>query len=140
MSDDCERREETCPDCHAGPHNMDARIISAGQDPDTGRMFTTITWHLKDCPTYTVQQILTEDSVRRAKEQTERTRTEFPAVQERLVRAVASRQLDESALPFVEALVELVEAQGQDLGRFVTPERWVEILNKHFPPDEESTA
>lgn len=140
MSDDHDSREETCPDCQAGPHNMEVRIIAAGEDPETGRMFTTVTWHLKDCPAYTVSQILMEDSARRAEERTEWTRKEFPAAQERLIRAVASRQLDESALPFAEALVELVETQGEGLGRFVPPDQWVEILNKHFPPDEEPTA
>lgn len=136
MSEDRDSREETCPDCHAGPDDMDVRIISVGKDPETGQMVTTVTWHLKDCPTYTVQQILMEDSVRRAEEQTRRTQKEFPAAQERLIRAIGSRKLDESAYPFMEALVELVEAQGDDLDRFVTPDRWVEILNKHFPPDE----
>lgn len=140
MSADDEAREETCPDCHAGPDNMDVRTFSIGKDPDTGRTITTITWHLDECPTYTVQQILLEDGVRRAEERTEWTRREFPAAQERLIRAVAERRLDESALPFVEALVELVEEQGEDLGRFVTPDRWVEILNKHFPPDDQPTA
>ena len=140
MSDDHDRREEICPDCQAGPDNMDARIISVGKDPETRQTFTMVTWHLKDCPTYTVNQILMEDGVRRAKEQREWVREEFPAAQERLIRALASRRLDEPAHPFVEALVELVEAQGDDLDRFVTPDRWVEILNKHFPPDEEPAA
>src|SRR5690606_26208490 len=85
MSDDHDAREETCPDCQAGPHNMEVRIIAAGEDPETGRMFTTITWHLKDCPAYTVSQILMEDSARRAEERTEWTRKEFPAMQERLL-------------------------------------------------------
>lgn len=136
MSDDHDAREETCPDCQAGPQNMDTRVITVGKDRETGQMVTTVTWHLKDCPTHVINQILIEDSVRRAEEKTARTRKGFPAAQERLIRAVASRKLDESVLPFVEALVELVEAQGEDLGRFVPPDRWVEILNKHFPPDQ----
>lgn len=134
MNDDHDTREETCPDCQAGPHNMDTRVITVGKDRETGQMVTTVTWHLKDCPTHTINQILIEDSVRRAEEQTERTQKEFPAAQERLIRAIGSRKLDESAYPFMEALVELVEAQSEDLDRFVPPDRWVEILNKHFPP------
>ncbi|MEU3161798.1 hypothetical protein ABZ753_31000 [Streptomyces griseoincarnatus] len=140
MSADAEAREETCPDCQAGPDNMDVRTFSIGKDPDTGRTTTTVTWHLEDCPSYTVQQILLEDGVRRAEERTEWTRQEFPAAQERLLDLVMRGEFDATAKPFVAALVELVEAQGEDLGRFVTPDRWVEILNKHFPPDEEPTA
>jgi len=135
MSDDHDAREETCPDCQAGPHNMEVRIIAAGEDPETGRMFTTITWHLKDCPAYTVSQILMEDSARRAEERTEWTRKEFPAMQERLLDAVMRGQFDEAAAPFVAALGELVEVQGENLNRFVPADRWVEILNRHFPPD-----
>lgn len=135
-----DRREETCPDCQAGPDNMDARIITAGEDPETGRMFTTVTWHLDDCPAYTVSQILLEDSARRAEELAAWTRKEFPAVQERILDAIMRGKFDKTAMPFVAALGELVEEQGEDLGRFVTPDRWVEILNKHFPPNEEPTT
>lgn len=140
MSDVPERREETCPDCQAGPHNMDARCTAISKDPVTGQYVTTTTWHTDDCPAYTVQRILREDGARRAEERAEWTRREFPAAQERLIREVAGRQLDGAALPFVEALVELVEAQGVDVDRFVPADRWVEILNKHFPPDEEPTT
>ncbi|NUS22693.1 MAG: hypothetical protein HOV92_00490 [Streptomyces sp.] len=140
MSEDYDRREEICPDCQATEANMDARTISVGQDPKTGRMFTEVTWHLDDCPKYTVDRILTEDGVRRAKEQSEWGRTEFPAAHGRLIKAVMKGQFDETAAPFVEALVELVEAQGEDLGRILLPARWAEILNKHFPPGDAPTA
>ena len=133
MSEDYDRREEICPDCQATEANMDARTISVGKDPDTGRHFTVVTWHLDDCPKYTVDRILTEDGVRRAKEQSEWGRKEFPAAQER-VKAAAADVDAGTAAPFVAALLELVDAQGADLGRIVLPERWAEILNRHFPP------
>ena|ERR1051325_2861286 len=144
MSQDYDSREEICPDCHATESNRDARIIGAGEDPKTGRMFTTTTYHHDDCPAYTIYRIRMEDGVRRAKEESEWGRREFPAAHERLRRAVMSVKADEVAQPFVGALVELVEAQGENLGRVVLPHRWAEILNKHFPadpvrPDEEPT-
>ncbi|WP_327592470.1 hypothetical protein [Streptomyces chartreusis] len=134
MSDDYDRREEICPDCQATEGDRDARIMTAGKDPETGRMFTSVTYHHDTCTAYTVDQILMEDGVRRAKEQTEWGQKEFPLAYERLIAAVAGAKLDQAAFPFVEALVELVEAQGKDLGRVVLPEQWAEILNKHFPP------
>lgn len=137
---DRERREETCPDCQATAENWDSRVTGIGKDPDTGAMYATVTWHAEDCPTYTVQQILAEDSVRRTKERSEWGRKAFPVAHERLLRAVGRGSFDESAMPFVEALVELVEAQGEDLGRIVLPERWAEILDRHFPPGEEPTT
>lgn|GEM_PF-4896016 len=133
MSQDHDRREEVCTDCEATEENMDARIISVREDPDTGCYFTLVTWHLDTCPTYTVDRILSEEGVRRAKEQGEWAQREFPAAQERMRQAAAGIDADEAA-PFVAALLELVNAQGEDLGRFVPAERWAEILNRHFPP------
>lgn len=114
---------------------MDAHIITAHKDEATGEYYAVTTWHTDDCPAYVVERILLEDGVRQAKEKSERTQQEFVAAYERLIRAVARSHVSESAVPFVEALVELTEAQVEDLGRFVTPERWAEILGKHFPPD-----
>ncbi|MFF8036208.1 hypothetical protein [Streptomyces sp. NPDC016626] len=37
------------------------------------------------------------------------------------------------AQPFVDALTELVQAQADTTG-FVVLHRWVEILERHFPP------
>lgn len=139
MSDDYDRREEICPDCQATEYDRDIRIMRAGEDPGTGREFTSVTYHHGTCPAYTVDQILTEDDVRRAKERTAWMKEEFPLVRERL-EAVA-RGGPGDAGPFVAALLELVAAQGEDLGRFVSPERWTEILTKHFPPQgEDPTA
>ncbi|MFI2632615.1 hypothetical protein ACH5A2_19785 [Streptomyces collinus] len=133
MSDDYDDREEICPDCQATEGDRDARIMTAGEDPKTGRMFTSVTYHHDTCPAYTVNQILTEDSVRRSKERTAWMKQEFPLVRERLEAAARGGQGD--AGPFVAALLELVAAQGEDLGRFVPPEKWTEILTKYFPPD-----
>jgi hypothetical protein len=133
MSDDHDRREKICPDCQATEGDRDARIMTVGEDPKTGRMYTSVTYHHDTCPAYTVDQILTEDGVRRAKKQAEWMRREFPLVRERLKTAAGETKGD--AGPFVAALLELVEAQGEDLGRFVSPERWTEILTKHFPPE-----
>jgi len=127
-------REEICPDCQAGPDAKDAQITKVIKNPATGEFYTVVTWHLDTCPAYTVSQILLEDGVRRAKEKDAWAKEAFPAAYERLLHAVMSGTIDESAGPFMAALVELVEAQGEDLGRFVTPSRWAEILDKHFPP------
>ncbi|MDJ0460599.1 hypothetical protein [Streptomyces sp. H27-C3] len=136
-----ERREETCPDCQATEANKDARITIIGKDPITGAMYATVTWHTKDCPTHTVNQILMADGVRRAKERDEWMKTAFPAAQERLKAAAAALPDDTAAAPFVAALSELVAEQAGDLGRFVPPDRWAEILDRHFPPQgEEPTA
>ncbi|MGA4844780.1 hypothetical protein ACOBQB_00190 [Streptomyces sp. G5(2025)] len=40
---------------------------------------------------------------------------------------------DTPAQPFVDALTELVQAQADTIG-FVVLHRWVEILERHFPP------
>jgi hypothetical protein len=133
-------REEICPDCQAGPDAKDATITSVMKDPETGEFYTVATWHLDTCPAYTVNQILMEDGARRAKEQSEWGRKEFPAAHERLLRAMMRVKLDAAAEPFVAALVDLVEAQGEDLGRIVLPERWAQILNRHFPPEGETSA
>jgi hypothetical protein len=145
MSDEYDRREEICPDCGATEDDRDVRTISVGKDPETGRMFSSVTYYHSTCPAYTVDQILMEDSARRAKEKAEWMKREFPLVRERLQAAASEGRGD--AEPFIAALLELVAA-GEDLGRFVAPERWTEILTKHFPPegagparpDEESTT
>lgn len=128
------RPEETCPDCQAGPHHDNPRVTIGRKDKATGEYYAITTWHTRDCPAYTVDQILMADGVRRAKESSEWGRKEFPAAYERLIRAVLAVELGEAAAPFVAALVELVEAQGEDLGRVVLPEQWVEILNRHILP------
>jgi hypothetical protein len=133
-----ERREEICPDCKAGPHNMDSRITSIGKDPNTGAMYTSVTWHTEDCPTYTVEQILTEDAIRRSKERTEWARKAFPAAFERVTKAGLAQDFDDRAKPFVTALLQLLSEQAEDLGRFVPFERWTEILNEHFPPPDDT--
>lgn len=138
MSDD--RREEICTDCRATEGDRDARIIMAGEDPDTGRMVTTVTYHHNDCPAYTVDQILLEDGARKVKEQDAWAKEALPAAHQRLLDAMMSRKIDEPAHPFVAALVELVEAQTEDMRRFVPPHRWAEILDRHFPPEAETPA
>jgi hypothetical protein len=132
---DIERREKICPDCHAGPGNMDARITSYGKDPDTDTMYSTVTWHSEDCPTYTVERILMEEGVRRAKEKDEWAKQAFPAAVARFRAAAA-----EADGPFAAALRELVEQQAEDTGRYVPLDRWAEILDRHFPPGEEPTT
>jgi hypothetical protein len=127
-------REEICPDCQASPDVNNARITNIMKDPGTDEFYRVVTWHTQECPAYTVDQIMMEEGVRRAKEESEWGKKEFPAAYERLIRAVMKGKFDETVQPFVVALVELVEAQGEDLGRVVLPERWVEILNRNFPP------
>lgn len=127
-------REEICPDCQAGPDAKDARVMRVMKDPATGDFYTVVTWHLDTCPAYTVDQILLEDGVRRLKEEEAWAKEAFPAAHERVLRALMANQFSPEAEPFVAALVELVEAQGEDLGRFVSPVRWAEILDRNFPP------
>lgn len=129
---DRDSREEICPDCRATEGDHDTRITKVGPDPETGRMRTTVTYHHDTCPAYTVERILMEESARRAEEKTEWMRQEFPRLHERM--KSAAQEKNGEAVTFVAALLELVEAQGADLGRLVTPERWTEILIKHFPP------
>lgn len=141
MSND--NREEICPDCKAGPHDKDATVTKVIKAPETGVLTAVVTWHRDDCPTYTVDRILLEDGVRRAKESDERGRKALPAAYARITELIARAepaQFGEASPPFAAALVELVEAQLADLDRFLPPYRWAEILDKHFPPsDEEPT-
>jgi hypothetical protein len=146
MSEDYDSREEICPDCQAGPHNMDARIITGRKDELTGDYYTVITWHTADCPQYTVEQVLMEDGVRRAKEKDAWAREALPAAFDRLRRAASAVREDAAAAPFAAALVSLVAQQAEDTGRFVPPHRWAEILDQYFPsadgpvrPGEETT-
>lgn len=134
---DHDRREEICPDCQAGPHNMDSRVITAKKDPATGEYYATVTWHTKDCPQHTVDQILLEEGARRAKEQDAWAKEALPAAFDRLRKAAAGVREDMAAGPFVAALVALVAQQAEDMGRFVPPHRWAEILDQYFPPDGE---
>lgn len=136
---DRDHREEICPDCHATPGNRDVRVMKVKKDPDTEALYTEETWHAEDCPQHTVEQILLEDGVRRAKEREAWMKTAFPAAHERL-KAAAAALPDGTANPFVAALTELVAKQAEDLGRFVPPDRWAEILDRHFPPPEEQPS
>jgi ribosomal protein L37AE/L43A len=136
-----DHREEICPDCQATPENRDVRNIKVCKDLETGAMYTKETWHTEDCPQHTVEQIMMEEGVRRAKERDAWMKEAFPLAHERLKAAAAGLEGNEAAAPFVAALIELVGRQGQDLGRFVPPDQWVEILDRHFPPEgDEPTA
>ncbi|MGQ5640899.1 MULTISPECIES: hypothetical protein [unclassified Streptomyces] len=132
-----EGREEICPDCEAGPDNVDVRTIMARKDDLTGEYCAVITWHTKDCPQHAVDQVLLEDGVRRAKEQDAWAREALPAAFDRLRKAAAAARNDEAAAPFAAALVALVAQQAEDTGRFVPPHRWAEILDQYFPPASE---
>ncbi|MEU4206066.1 hypothetical protein AB0B79_37065 [Streptomyces sp. NPDC039022] len=57
----------------------------------------------------------------------------FPAAHDRLKKAAAELPADIAAHPFADALTELVQAQPDTTG-YVTLHRWVEILERHFPP------
>ncbi|MCM8555356.1 hypothetical protein [Streptomyces sp. STCH 565 A] len=135
--------EEPCPDCQAGPDDNAATVTKAKRDPDTGTLTATVTWHHADCPTYTVEQILLEDGMDRAKRDEARGREALPAAYTRMIERIArgsAADLSERTMPFAEALVELVEAQLADMGRYLAPYQMAEILEKYFPPDEEPTA
>ncbi|GGU10815.1 hypothetical protein [Streptomyces lateritius] len=115
---------ELCPDCTAGPARENVRV--AGGTPYE-------IWHTSDCPEWTVMQISLEAGSRRIKEQDEWAKELFPTVHERLEQAAETLPPDSPAQPFVDALTELVQAQADTTG-FVVLHQWVEILERHFPP------
>ncbi|MFD7206284.1 hypothetical protein [Streptomyces sp. NPDC059893] len=90
-------------------------------------------WHTPDCPQWTIMQIGWEADSRRIKEQDQWAKEVFPAVYERLRQAATEMPPDTPAQPFIDALTELVHAQADTTG-FVVLRRWVEILERHFPP------
>ncbi|WP_327417499.1 hypothetical protein [Streptomyces sp. NBC_01233] len=53
---------------------------------------------------------------------------------ERLRQAAAALPAETSAQPFVATLTDLVQEQA-DSADFVRLHRWVEILERHFPPE-----
>ncbi|MFE5585641.1 hypothetical protein [Kitasatospora sp. NPDC056531] len=118
-------------DCQAGPDGGDVRTISVGRD-------TAVTeiWHTDKCPTYTIERILTGASAAKVKEQNARAKEAFPAAHQQLHEAAATIPADNAAAPFVTALLELVQAQADDAGRFVTLPTWTEILDRNFRSQE----
>ncbi|MGA5508940.1 hypothetical protein [Streptomyces umbrinus] len=91
-------------------------------------------WHTPDCPQYVIMQINWESGSRRVKEQDAWAKEVFPAAHERLQQATAALPPGTAAQPFVDALTELVQAQADTTG-FVVLHKWVEILERHFPPE-----
>jgi hypothetical protein len=67
------------------------------------------------------------------KEQDTWAKEVFPGAYERLQRAAAAIEPGTPAQPFIDALTELVQAQADTTG-FVGLHQWVEILERHFPP------
>jgi hypothetical protein len=139
MSEAPDDREEICPDCQAGPDNMDTRIIKVRKDT-AGNYYSVQTWHTKDCPQHTVDEILLEESARRLKEQEAWAAEAVPAAFDRLRRAAAALRDDDAAAPFAAALVALVAQQAEDTSRFVPAYRWAEILDQYFPPEGNGPA
>ncbi|WP_035838857.1 hypothetical protein [Kitasatospora azatica] len=125
------RRLIDCQDCQAGPDGGDVRTISVGRD-----MAVTEIWHTDKCPTYTIERILLETGAAKVKEQDAWAKDAFPAAHQRLQDAAAAVPVDNAAAPFVVALLELVRAQADDTGRFVTLPAWTEILDRNFPPQD----
>ncbi|WP_329485009.1 hypothetical protein OG618_00155 [Kitasatospora sp. NBC_01246] len=123
------RRHLDCEDCHAGPDRENIRITAVERD-----LSLTEIWHSPQCPTYTIERILLEASAERVKEQEAWAKEAFPAAQGRLREAAAALPAGTPADPFAAALLELVQAQADDTGRFVTLPTWAEILDRHFPP------
>ncbi|WP_327669459.1 MULTISPECIES: hypothetical protein [unclassified Streptomyces] len=119
-----ETEGDLCPDCKAGPSRENACV---------GRGLPIEMWHTPDCPQWTIMQIGWEAGTRRVKEQDAWAKDVFPAAHERLAQAAAALPPDTAAQPFVAALTELVQAQADTTG-FVVLHRWVEILERHFPP------
>lgn len=139
MTDDRADRPEChrvdCDDCHAGPGEDHIRTLAVMKN---GRV--TEIWHRPDCPQYTITQILLQDGARRTEEQEAWARRHFPDAHERLRSAAAAITADPAAVPFVAALTELVQTQAdrlQEGGGFVVLHEWAEILERHFPPQDQ---
>ncbi|PYC74896.1 hypothetical protein C7C46_23715 [Streptomyces tateyamensis] len=99
-------------------------------------MTVTEIWHTDTCPTYTIERILLEAGAAKVEEQGGRAKDAFPAAHQRLHEAAATIPADNAAAPFVTALLELIQAQADDTGRFVTLPTWTEILDRNFPPQD----
>ncbi|MFJ8508502.1 hypothetical protein [Streptomyces avermitilis] len=120
-----ETEGDVCPDCKAGPSPENA-CVGVGMPIQM--------WHTPDCPQWTIMQIGWEAGSRRIKEQDTWAKEVFPAAHERLRRAAATIEPGTPTQPFIEALTELVQAQAGTTG-FVGLHQWVEILERHFPPE-----
>jgi hypothetical protein len=120
---------EECGDCHGWPADNHVRCSWIGKDG-----FHEL-WHLPECPKYLIERIMLEDGARRVKVQDAWAKESFPAAHERLRAAAAALDADGAAAPFVAALTELVQAQADTTG-FVVLHEWVEILDRHFPPEQ----
>lgn len=115
---------ELCPDCEAGPGPRNACV---------GVGLPIQMWHTPDCPQWTVMQINLEAGSRRIEEEGAWAEEAFPAAHQRLRLAAAAMVPGTPAQPFVDALVELVQAQADTTG-FVGRHEWARILERHFPP------
>ncbi|MGW2541640.1 hypothetical protein ACWC5I_12380 [Kitasatospora sp. NPDC001574] len=118
-----------CGDCHAGPDRENIRITWVNQD-----MTVTEIWHTPRCPEYMIERIMLEAGAEKVKQQDAWAKDAFPAAHQRLRDTAAAVPSDNPAAPFVVALLELVQAQADDTGRFVILPTWAEILDRHFPP------
>lgn len=119
-----------CPDCFALPGRDNTRFLVAKRGGGVREW-----WHTPDCPELTIMQITGEEGRKRILEQNAWAEGVFPAARERLNRAAAAMPAGSSARPFVDALVELVQAQADAGGGFVVLHQWAEILERHFPPE-----
>ncbi|WP_369384119.1 hypothetical protein [Streptomyces sp. cg36] len=117
-----------CTDCFAmpGPDNTRIAHLKTG-----GGMSET--WHTPDCPALAIMKITMEEGGRRIREQEAWARGVFPSAHARLKEAAAGLPPGSAAQPFVDALTELVQAQADATGFLILP-HWVEILERHFPP------
>ncbi|MFF3489645.1 hypothetical protein ACFYXC_41505 [Streptomyces sp. NPDC002701] len=80
-----------------------------------------------------MQRILTDDTMRSAAVVRAQEVRSFSAAVQRLHTAVISFDGDGAAVPFITALLKLVEAQAQNTGRPLPVDRWAEILDESFP-------
>ncbi|WP_327310038.1 hypothetical protein OG730_43500 (plasmid) [Streptomyces sp. NBC_01298] len=128
MSDRPEPERVECTECFAQPHGDNMRIayVKAG-----GGMSET--WHSPECSKAITWEDL-QKGAEQVREQDAWAKGVFPAAHERLERAAAAMPADSAAQPFVAALTELVREQAGTTG-FVGLHSWVEILERHFPPD-----
>ncbi|MEJ8652702.1 hypothetical protein WKI65_32720 [Streptomyces sp. MS1.AVA.3] len=114
-----------CDNCHASPQEAHSRVYLGGR----------VTSHTEDCVTHAIEMINGEDGARRVREQDKWAKRNFPPAYERLrAAAEALPHGDTEAAPFVAALLQLAVAQASTTG-FVVLEKWVDVLDAHFPPE-----
>ncbi|MER5890519.1 hypothetical protein ABT160_42400 [Streptomyces sp. NPDC001941] len=90
-------------------------------------------FHQPACPQWALEQIYAALRARTWEDRHAWARRVFPVLRTRLIQAAAALPADSDAVPFAQALADLVQAQSLTSGSLSLPQ-WNEILHRHFPP------